>query len=111
LQHLNKDGNMHSLYALKVALMKMDMPNEDIQKEGFAELEEIACLKGEHKKQKAGKFPALYYIGLYHWENDNFDKAKKVWDKLIAKAATPPSEDETSPYVMLAKEKLKQINE
>jgi tetratricopeptide (TPR) repeat protein len=105
LKHLKGDDDMHSIYSVKRALMKMDMEEETIKKEGIQELEEIGCLRAEHKKKKAGQIPALYYLGSYYWNNDNFEKAKKVWDKLVSISPVEPE----SPYINLAKAKLKQI--
>jgi len=106
LGQLKKDSNMYWIYKVKLALSKMDMPDETIQKEGINELQEISCLKGENKKENSGTVPALFYIGSYYWEKNNFDKAKEAWNKLIGLQ----KDGSKSPYVNLVKEKLQQIS-
>ena len=77
------------------------MKDDVICKEGLGELEKIACLSAKCKADNAGTASALFYLATHYWENKQPEKAKNLWAKLAGKGFD-------SPYVQLAKDKLKQ---
>ncbi len=101
LEKISKDSDLYGIYQTKLSIMKLDMKDEALQKEGVAQLEKIACL---HQKcePSSGMLLALYTLGSYYWEKNHIEKAKDIWQKLVAKE----SQGYKSHYIKLAKEKL-----
>jgi len=114
INKMSADSNMYWIFKTKQALVKMDMPDEVVQKEGLQELEKIACISKGCDKENAGMAVALFYLGSYYWQKDDpstdsgasLQKAKDIWNKLVSLE----KKDIDSPYIALAKEKLKQIS-
>jgi len=111
LEKMNKSAGMFSMYKTKLALMKLDMKDDPVlQKEGLQELEAIACVGTADKacEESSGNHSALYYLGLYHWEKNDIQMAKNIWQKLVAMQVD--KEGMASGYIASAREKLSQID-
>jgi len=102
LQRLSEKSPFYSLYKTKLALVKLDM-DEEMQKQGLDDLEEIACVKDE----TAGTSAALFYLGSYYWAKEDIAKAIEYWQKLISWESR--TKDMGMTYAKIAQEKLKQI--
>ncbi len=90
------------LFKTKRALIKLDEPDEVMQKNGLEELERLA----ENKKNKF-RDTAQFYLGSYYWVNNSIAQAQKIWQTLVDdqhKEKLAPS-----PWVDLVKKKLKHI--
>lgn len=99
LSKMASSNPLRSLYAVKLALMKMDSADQAIKADGMKELEKIA------QQDTAGADMAAYYVGLSFWQVGNVDKAKESWKILIGQS----SQENASPYALLVDEKLKQV--
>lgn len=87
------------LYKTTRALMKLDMADEAIQKEGKSELEALAF-----DKKNQYNDTALFYLGRYYWFCDEVALARETWQTLVNQ-----NQDEklaVSPWVNQAKHYL-----
>ena len=92
------------LFETKRALIKIDEPDETVQKSGLEELERLA----ENEKNKF-RDTAQFYLGYYYWVNNSIAQAQKIWQILVDdqyKEKLAPS-----PWVDLVKKKLEHIIE
>jgi len=103
LEKISPKDDLYGLYAVKLALMKLDNP--DSKKEGLQSLEDIA------EKDGSGKTGALYNLGLYYWQN-NIEKAKGYFEQLVALEVKQDGEIPAtkSQFIEIAKEKLEQLS-
>ena len=86
---------LYEYYVLKQALLKLDIPQEQVQKEGIAELTQLA------QSTDAGIADmALYYRGLYAYTHGDTQAAQEIWTILTSRAKPD------SYWRMLAQEKL-----
>jgi len=108
LEDMKSDLDMFSLYKTKLALMKFDSKRENLKAEGLKELESIAGLGDKSDKATSGRGVALYYLGSYFLGQNNIEKAKEAWEKLVALEVE--KEGPVSGYIGLAKEKLNSLN-
>jgi len=110
LASMGKDDDMHGLYAVKLALLKLDSDQPGTQKEG------LDMLKAQAETDGSGKTIALYYMGLYNWDQNKIEEAKNYWKQLVAldenfrKQDTSKIEISDSQYVKMAQEKLDQLD-
>lgn len=96
-----KDSPLISLYQTKLALIKMDMTDEGIQKSGLEELQALASAQDNTSNDAA-----QYYLGLYYWAHDDIDKAVTTWKELVS--AQRSERLASSAWATLAQEKLSQ---
>jgi len=110
LTKMGESDDLFGLYSVKLALLKLDSKDESLKKEGFDLLEK------ESKKESSGADIALYYLGLYEWDKNNFENAKKYWKKLVDLDEKFRQQDDSkieiavSQYVKMAQEKLDQLD-
>lgn len=102
LKSMGESSDLFGMYNAKRALMKLDAKDDALQKEGLAELEAAS------QKNDSGQGVALFYLGSYHWSNNEFAKAQEAWKKLVALREV--KDVKVSPYVQMAKEKLEQLD-
>ena len=102
LEAMGPKSDLFGVYSVKRALMKLDAQDEALSKEGLTELQ-AAC-----QEDSSGQGVALYYTGLYYWDNNEFAKAKDAWEKLVA--LRDIEDVKVSQYVEQAKERLEQID-
>lgn len=74
----NKD--VKDFYSLKLALMKLDSPQQAIQNSGFAELKKIA-----EDEQNDAHEAGLYYIGYYFWTQKDYAQVRNYWQQYMVK--------------------------
>lgn len=90
-------------YKTKVALMLLDMSDQDHVKKGLSLLEELA-----YDDAHSNSDVALYYLGSYYLAHNQIDNACRVWQKLVDQYPTTGTLT-SSPWASLAREKLSQI--
>lgn len=93
---------LYTSYAIKRALMRMELADETQRKTGLEELQTIANNTNNDQRDEA-----LYYIGLYHWSKDELAQAKLAWTDLIQLKKGDRAEQ--SPWAVVVQEKLAQI--
>lgn len=91
---------IYYLYATKHALMMMDDAETSNVQKGLDMLDRLA-----QDEKNSTRDMALYYLGLYHWEKDEREKATKTWDLLAQLTIKEPA----SPWAQLALEKSEHI--
>jgi len=96
---LSQESPLHTAYKTKRALMKMDLEDSAMQEAGLQELTEIA-----NDAKALNNDSARYYLGLYHWAQDNVQKAREAWDPLIE--LQYHEKHAKSPWAQLAQDKL-----
>jgi hypothetical protein len=101
LASMSAHSPLYNLYALKLALLRLDMPHETANKDGLKKLEELAT-----DLQNTNRDAAQYYLGLYYATHDNASRAKEVWQTLAAQNATIADNQARSPWAAHAQEKL-----
>lgn len=99
LSKMSSSNPVRALYAVKLALMKLDSADQAVKAAGMQELEEIAGQKN------AGSDSAAYYVGLHFWLAGDIAKAKDAWKSLQA----DDNKENVSPFVAMVAEKLKSI--
>ncbi len=82
-------------YALTKSLIQLDAP--DMKEQGFNALQQLA-----HDDDYMFQDAALYYLGNYYWVDNNLDKAKGTWQRLIDGSQTAFRD---SPWVAMAEKK------
>lgn len=92
---------LHSLYKLKLGLLKIDMADAAIKTAGVQDLEELA-----QDTRNQYRDVAQYYLGTYYKEHGQQDKAVTVWKELIALNDTIADKQAGSPWATLAQEKM-----
>lgn len=66
------------LYKTMRALIKLDMPEQTVQKTGQDELVALA-----YNKKNQFRDTALFYLGRYYWVHDDVEQARNVWQDLV----------------------------
>lgn len=95
-------SSLRGSYAIKRALMRMDMDDQAQAEIGLNELQDLAKATGNPERDQA-----LYYVGLYHWSKNDLAQAKIAWKELVA--LQDADKDHSSPWAVLVQEKLEQI--
>lgn len=67
---------------VKMALISMDCQDKELQQKGFEDLKRLA-----EDSDHAAHEQALYYLGLYYWNNNEFSLAKNYWQQMLVKYA------------------------
>lgn len=96
-------GPVKSYYEVKLALMLIDAKTNESIGEGLKILEKISL-----DDKNASHDMALYQLGEYFWYNKKFKEAKNYWNQLVLKYGK--QEKYSSPWVAVAKEKLRLID-
>lgn len=102
MRSLSTSSPLYYLYATKQSLMQMDAADAAVQQAGLQRLEQLAADANNIQKDMA-----LYYLGAYHWYNDNRDAAKDAWQKIVTLPSD--SEEHASPWATFVKERLKTV--
>jgi len=97
-------AELKDFYSLKLALMKMDSPQQGMQQEGFADLKKVA----ENEKHFANE-AGLYFLGYYFWTQKDFTQAKNYWQQLMVKYGLKEAK-QSSGFAELVKSRLKLIS-
>ncbi len=92
------------LFKTKRSLLKLDEPDEAVQRSGLEELKKLA----EDKKNQF-RDTAQFYVGHYYWVNNSIEQAQAIWQTLVDEQYKEKLA--TSPWVGLVKEKLTHIVE
>lgn len=71
---------LKSYYQVKLALVKMDLKDQESLNQGLEILKNIAL-----KDQDLAQDLALFRLGEYYWFNKNYSEVKNYWGQLIAK--------------------------
>lgn len=101
LTHLSASSPLYNLYAMKHALLRLDMNDAALKEKGLADLEKLA-LDNSNIYNDAAQF----YLGLYYREQGDQTKAADTWKKLIALNDTIADDQGKSPWAALAQEKI-----
>ena len=88
------------LYKTKLALMKLDMDDQAVRAEGLKLLEQQA-----NSGDSGARTMALFHLGYYYWNENNVEKAREIWQKLIALSQGKSP----SPFISLVQEKMHQL--
>jgi len=102
LDNMGQTSDFFGLYNVKRALMKLDAKDDALQQQGLQELQAAS------QKNDSGQGVALFHLGSYYWDKNDFAKAKEPWKKLVA--LYDEKDGTLSQYAQLAKERLKQID-
>jgi predicted Zn-dependent protease len=96
---LSPRSPLYHVYATKHALMQMDATDNAVRAAGLLALEKLAADTNNEQRDEA-----LYYLGLYHWHNNDASQAKEAWQTLMS---LPGSPEYNSPWISLVTERLK----
>ncbi len=100
LKQMGTSSPLYYLYAVKLALIKLDFDDAAIQSEGLKELEKLA-----HDKNNVQRDEALYYLGDYFMSQGDTVKAIHSWQELKKEFSTAQATS-ASPWALLADEKI-----
>lgn len=92
---------LYPLYALKQALLKIDMTDTALNESGLKELEKLAA-----DTNNIYNDAAQFYLGFYYKTHNNDQKAKEVWTNLVAINDAVTDEQARSPWASMAQEKM-----
>lgn len=93
---------VRDFYDVKYALMLLDSNNESNRDLGLSKLKTYS-----QDFDNAVNDEVLYNLGYYYWNLKNFNESKNYWNQLVHKYGRGTKDP--SPWVELAKEKLKLI--
>ena len=99
LSKVNKSP-LYNLYALKRALLILDMPDTALHSQALATIEQLA-----NDTKNIYNDSAQYYAGYYYRQQGNTQKAMEFWNTLIANNKEI-TEQGRSPWAALAQEKM-----
>ena len=108
LKKMSEKDDFYGAYKVKFALMKMDTQDQALKTEGLNELTAQASAMGNTI--------ALYYLGLYYFDKNDVENAKKYWQQLITLDEEARKKDDSglaskvTNYVNMAKDKLEQLS-
>lgn len=75
---MSKSSPLYGPYQIKLALIKVDSPDQKVHADGLADLEQLAQRgKSDHRDE------ALYYRGLIAFDSADRAMAEKYWNELI----------------------------
>jgi len=101
LSQIGSSSPLYPLYALKQALLKLDMTDAALHESGLQELEKLAA-----DTTNIYNDAAQFYVGFYYQTHGNAGKAKEVWTNLVAINDAVTDEQARSPWASMAQEKL-----
>jgi hypothetical protein len=128
LQQLTVQSPVYYFYKTKQALMEFDNPREGELLAGSdgdtATQENIEKVYNPERRAldqlrilaedmyNPYRDYALFYRGYYYWAHDDIAQARTAWEPLLAMipATSEKPEQKTSPWALLAREKLNQIS-
>jgi len=102
VNHISKSSPYYYFYKIKESLMKFDM------NESEKALQELNKLGND--KSNPFRDLANYYLGEYYWSDNNFDKSKEYFQKLMANQQQNVSEKVETPWFIMAKLRLQQLD-
>jgi len=88
-----KSSLLYGGYAVKTALLEIDIADAAV---GLQSLQDLA--KDTHN---SARDMALYYLGLYHWSQNDVAQAKIAWQDLV--------QLDNSPYAAAAQDRLQYL--
>lgn len=103
ISQLSSSSPLYNLYKTKHALLQMDSAQENVRAEGVQTLQSLA----EDVKNNYNDV-ALYYLGLHHMMNNEIEKAKEVWTRLVTLGSSKDRQSQ-SPWASRAQEKLQYL--
>jgi len=101
LTRLTSSSPLYNLYAMKHALVRMDMPDQSVKDKGLSDLEKLAS-----DNSNIYNDAAQFYVGMYYRDQGQSTKAADVWKRLIAINDTVSDDQAKSPWAVLAQEKI-----
>ena len=101
INRISAQSPVYNLYRTKEALIKLDMADQSVQQAGLAQLEQLA-----QDKKNLYADQASYYVGLYYRQQGQLDKAREIWNALIAINADIMQDQARSVWASLAQEKM-----
>jgi tetratricopeptide (TPR) repeat protein len=99
LRVLPKSSPLWYQYQNKYALMQLDSDDQTVKTAGLHLLESLAS-----NTYNVARDQSLYYMGLYHWNNNDKEGAVKEWQTL--RQTYGDEETFGSPWVALAQTKI-----
>jgi tetratricopeptide (TPR) repeat protein len=100
VQQMSADSPLADVYKASIALMRIDSNDKETQEAGISQLQALA-----DTPLSTGFDIASYYLGLYYMTQNNENKAKEIWQKLIDSQKDQPKMGQ-SPWAKLAQQKL-----
>jgi tetratricopeptide (TPR) repeat protein len=97
IEMLDAASPYKNYFALTKSLMQLDATNKDEKAQGFEQLQLLAQDQNNQYRDAA-----MYHVGDYYFADNNFGKAKEVWQKLVDQKA----EFADSPWIELAEQKV-----
>lgn len=91
---------LYPLFCTKQALLRMDSADQELQHKGLQTLEHLASDSANIYRDEA-----QYYLGLYHRERGESEKALAAWKPLFALNDEHLPQQAQSPWAALAKDK------
>lgn len=111
LSGMKPNDEFFGMYQAKLALMQLDSADEASKVKAINALQTIA------ENENSGTGTALYYLGLYYFDKNDIENAKKYWQKLFmyeekdhAKNVESGLPIKATKYASFAKEKIDQLN-
>lgn len=97
--------SIDKLFLTKIALLNISTGDQVAMQEGLAALESLAYdAKNIHA-------PYAQYLLAYHYEkHGSLDKAKEIYTKLVALIKEGDEQGFTTPYALMARDRLKNIS-
>ena len=92
---------LYNLYALKRALLILDMPDTALHPQALATIEQLA-----NDTKNIYNDSAQFYAGYYYRQQGNTQKAMEFWNTLIANNKAITDEQGRSPWAAIAQEKM-----
>jgi hypothetical protein len=96
---MSSSSPLYDLYALKQALIKLDM--SDLKESALQDLQKLAAAQHNNFADAA-----QYYLGLYYQSTNSTDKALETWKKLAALNDTVTDALARSPWATMAQAKI-----
>ncbi len=94
-------SSLYSLYALKRALMQIDMSDDALVQMGVKTLEQLAA-----DSKNTVNDAAQFYLGYYYRAHNDEARAKEIWQQLVAINDALTDDQARSPWAELAREKM-----
>lgn len=98
LSKLSTNASLYPLFALKQALIKIDMP--ETQEAGVQALQKLADTRSDFSDA------AQYYLGLYYESAGQAQKALEIWKPLVALNENATDNLARSPWASMAQSKV-----
>jgi tetratricopeptide (TPR) repeat protein len=103
ISQLPSSSPLYNLYKTKYALLQIDAADQSLREQGLQALQQLAV-----DAKNTFNDVALYYLGLYYEMQNNHEKAKEFWNKLVALGISADKQSQ-SPWAAKAQEKLENL--